>query len=332
MSLDQIPRAHFCHLPTPLEPLPRLSAHLGGPDIYVKRDDATGLALGGNKARKLEFLIADALAADADTLITMGAPQSNHCRQTAAAAARYGLACHVVLVDRVTFPDRNLYLGSGNMLLDHMAGAQVHIVPGDSDQEAEFAWVAEEVRASGHRPYIVPIGGSNALGTLGYVVAGHELTDQAAAAGIAVDAVFVTAGSGATQAGLMVGLGDAVPVVGICIGDPPSVLKPEIARLATEAAELIGVPRTYTDADVDLRDSYIGPAYGQPTEGMVEALRLCASLEGLILDPVYTGKAMAGLIDLIRGGAYGKGQSVVFMHTGGTPSLFVYHETFAATQ
>ncbi|MEZ5666502.1 MAG: D-cysteine desulfhydrase [Alphaproteobacteria bacterium] len=330
MNFDQFPRSRFCHLPTPLEPLPRLSAHLGGPSIWVKRDDATGLALGGNKARKLEFLVGAAQAEGADALITAGAPQSNHCRQTAAAAARHGLACHLVLQDKVAYADRDLYMHSGNILLDRLTGARVHMVAGDTDADAQIARVAVELRNAGGRPYAIPIGGSNAVGALGYAAAGRELLDQAQARGVKVDAVFHASGSGGTQGGLLAGIGGEVPVVGICVGDPSAKLGPEVMRIAREAAARLGRGAAIADGLLDLRDGFVGPAYGQPTEGMVEAVGLCARLEGLIIDPVYTGKAMAGLIAAIRAGEFVRGQNVVFVHTGGTPALFVYHAAFGA--
>lgn len=323
--LDRFPRTSLAHLPTPIEHLPRLSARLGGPEIFVKRDDATGLALGGNKVRKLEFLLGDALAGSADTLITCGAPQSNHCRQTAAAAARSGLACHLVLQDRVAHPDRALYLASGNMLLDRLAGAELHLVAADADVDRAMAAIADRVRAAGGRPYVVPLGGSSPMGVLGYVDAAAELRRQSDAAGLAVDAVVVAAGSGGTQAGLIAG--GAPGVVGICIGDPAAKMRPAIAGLAADACRLAGIA-VPTDLRVDIRDGFVGPGYAQPTPGMVEAVRLCGELEGLILDPVYTGKAMAGLIAMIRSGELARGQTVVFMHTGGTPTLFVYAGSF----
>lgn len=328
MDLSRFPRLALCHLPTPLEHLQRLSAHLGGPEIWVKRDDATGLALGGNKARKLEFLLGDAIAEGADTLITCGAPQSNHCRQTAAAAARAGLACDLVLQDRVAHPDRALYLSSGNILLDRLAGARIHMVGAGADMDAALTRVADEVRAAGGRPYVVPLGGSNPTGVLGYVNAALELERQAESAGFAIDAVVVAAGSGGTQAGLIAGLGDREPVVGICIGDPAATMHEAVSRLTASVAQLLGTAAPSAER-IDVRDGFVGPSYGQPTPGMIEAVRLCAELEGLILDPVYTGKAMAGLIASIRAGEFGRGRNAVFMHTGGTPSLFVYDAAFA---
>jgi L-cysteate sulfo-lyase len=326
IDLSRFPRVRLSHLPTPLEHLPRLSTRLGGPEIFGKRDDATGLALGGNKVRKLEFLLGEALAQGSDTLITCGAPQSNHCRQTAAAAARQGLACHLVLQDRVAHPDRELYLSSGNMLLDRLTGAELHMVGAEASVDREMDRIASEVAAAGGRPYVVPLGGSSRTGVLGYVDAALELRRQADAAGVAVDAVVVAAGSGGTQAGLVAG--GAPGVVGICIGEPAARLTPVIAGLVDEVTRLLGVAAL---GRLDVRDGFIGPAYGQPTPEMVEAVRLCAELEGLILDPVYTGKAMAGLIAMIRSGELKRGQNAVFMHTGGTPTLFVYDRTFGDT-
>jgi D-cysteine desulfhydrase family pyridoxal phosphate-dependent enzyme len=327
MDLSRFPRELLCHLPTPLERLPRLSAHLGGADVWVKRDDATGLALGGNKARKLEFLLGHARAAGADTLITCGAPQSNHCRMTAAAAARAGMACILVLQDRVAHPDRALYMSSGNVLLDRLTGARLHIVGADADMEAELARVADEVRAGGGRPYVIPLGGSNPIGVLGYVDAAVELERQAAEAGLVIDALAVAAGSGGTQAGLVAGMGERARVIGICIGDPPDAMRSAVEGLTAGVSDLLGIDAPGADR-IDIRGGFIGPRYGEPTPEMVEAVRLCAELEGLILDPVYTGKAMAGLIASIRSGELGPGRNVVFMHTGGTPSLFVYHAAF----
>jgi L-cysteate sulfo-lyase len=325
MQLARFARARFCHLPTALEALPRLSAELGGPQILVKRDDATGLAFGGNKTRKLEFLIGAALAEGADTLVTAGRVQSNHCRQTAAAAARHGLACALVLQRRVAWnhPD---YERGGNVLLDRLASAACHLVERGADLAAELERVAGELRARGRRPFLIPVGGSTPIGALGYVAAGLELLTQAFALGRPIDAVVHASGSGGTQAGLLValeGLGAEVPVIGISVSEPKAELEATVAELAERTAALLGSaapPR----AAVEVQGGYIGADYGQPTPGMREAVRLCARLEGLFLDPVYTGKAMAGLIDLVRAGRFARDQSTVFVHTGGTPALFTY--------
>jgi L-cysteate sulfo-lyase len=325
MQLARFARARFCHLPTALEPLPRLTAHLGGPQILVKRDDATGLGFGGNKTRKLEFLIGSALAEGADTLVTAGGVQSNHCRQTAAAAARHGLACALVLQRRVAWnhPD---YERGGNILLDRLAGAELHLVEREADLAAEVELVAEELRSSGKRPFVIPIGGSTPVGALGYVAAGLELLAQAEATGRPIDAILHASGSGGTQAGLLVALqalGTDVPVIGISVSDPKEELEATIAELTAQTAALLGTaaPRR---AGVQVLDGYVGVDYGQPTTGMREAVHFCAHLEGLFLDPVYTGKVMAGLIDLVRQRRFAKDQTVVFVHTGGTPALFPY--------
>jgi len=325
MQLARFARRRFCHLPTPLEPLPRLSAELGGPQLLVKRDDLTGLAFGGNKTRKLEFLLGQAQADGADTLVTAGGVQSNHCRQTAAAAARHGLGCALVLQRRVASNHQG-YERGGNVLLARLAGAEVHRVERDVDIPRELERVAHEVRRAGRRPFVIPIGGSTPVGALGYVVAGLELLAQAEAQGRPVDAIVHAAGSGGTQAGLLVAaqmLAADVRVIGISVSEPAAALSETVAELAGRTARLLGTaapPRTA----VEVLDGYIGADYGQPTAGMRAALHACAALEGLYLDPVYSGKAMAGLIDLVRRGRFASDQSVVFLHTGGTPALFAY--------
>jgi L-cysteate sulfo-lyase len=325
MQLARFARRRFCHLPTPLEALPRLSAELGGPQLLVKRDDLTGLAFGGNKTRKLEFLLGQALADGADTLVTAGGVQSNHCRQTAAAAARHGLGCALVLQRRVASnqPD---YERGGNVLLGRLAGAELHLVERDADVPRELERVAHAVRRAGRRPFIIPIGGSTPVGALGYVVAGLELLAQAEAQGRPVDAIVHAAGSGGTQAGLLVAaqmLAADVRVIGISVSEPAAALEQTVAELAGQTARLLGTPAPPRTA-VEVLDGYIGADYGQPTAGMRAALHACAALEGLYLDPVYSGKAMAGLIDLVRRGRFASAQSVVFLHTGGTPALFAY--------
>ena len=325
MQLARFARTRFCHLPTALEALPRLSAELGGPAILVKRDDATGLGFGGNKTRKLEFLVGAALADGADMLVTAGGVQSNHCRQTAAAAARQGLGCALVLQRRVAWnhPD---YERGGNVLLDRLAGAELHLVERGADLAVELERLAGELRARGRRPFVIPVGGSTPLGALGYVAAGLELLAQADAQGRPLDAIVHASGSGGTQAGLLTALhalGAEVPVVGISVSEPRAELEATVAALAGRTAALLGSAAPPRDA-VEVQGGHIGADYGQPTAGMREALRLCARLEGLFLDPVYTGKAMAGLIDLVRTGRFARDQTVVFVHTGGTPALFPY--------
>ncbi|MFO1061265.1 MAG: D-cysteine desulfhydrase [Dongiaceae bacterium] len=324
--LARFPRRRFCHLPTPLEELPALSRHLGGPTLLAKRDDCTGLALGGNKNRKLEFILAEALAAGADTLVTAGGVQSNHCRQTAAAAARHGLACELVLSRSVPSNDP-AYPRSGNVLLDRLFGARLNYVGADIDWAVELEAVAEQVRRRGGRPHIVPVGGSTPTGALGYVACGQEILQQAEAAGRPIDAVVHCSGSGGAQAGLLVGLqGSGVPVIGVSSGRARATLTGQVLELADQTLAKLGRRGTFPRDEVEVLDAYVGAGYGMPTPGMLEALELCARLEGLLLDPVYTGKAMAGLIDLIRQGRFGAGQTVVFVHTGGVPALFAYQD------
>jgi len=330
MHLARFPRVRLVHAPTPLEPLPRLTKHLGGPTLWVKRDDCTGLATGGNKTRKLEFLVAEALEQGADTLITQGATQSNHVRQTAAAAARFGLKCEALLEARIETDDRD-YLENGNVLLDHLLGATLHHRPGGADMVAELDALAETLRSRGAKPYVIPGGGSSPTGALGYVASALELLHQANERRLRLDAVVVATGSTGTQSGLVTGLAGAnsgIPVLGVCVRSPRERQEANVHNLASVVAERLGVrggiPRDAVVAD----DRFVGPGYGLPTPEMIEAVTLFARLEGLLLDPVYTGKAAAGLIGLIREGRFGKGENVLFLHTGGGAGLFGYRETF----
>jgi len=330
MQLSRFPRRRYTDGPTPLEPLPRLSDHLGGPAIWVKRDDLTGLAFGGNKTRKLEFLVADALAQGADTLLTTGAVQSNHCRLTAAAAAKEGLACRLLLEERVPGsydPD-----ASGNNFLFGLLGVErVEVVPGGTDLNARLAGMAEELAAEGRNAYVVPGGGSNALGSLGYVACARELQQQAFELGVAFDEVVVASGSGGTHSGLLaglLGLGAGLPVAGVSVRASQAAQEAKILAHARETAALIGAPAAVEPEDVVVFDDYVGEGYSYPTEAMVEATELFARLEGIVLDPVYTGKAAAGLIDLVRKGRYERTADVLFLHTGGAPGLFAALEAF----
>lgn len=326
MQLSRFPRQRFAHLPTPLERLDRLSALLGGPTIWIKRDDCTGLGFGGNKTRKLEYLMADAIAGGADTVLTVGAVQSNHARQTAAAAARLGLACELVLENRIADADE-AYLRSGNVLLDRMFGARLHEVPAGSDMKQAMQDAADAVRGRGGRPYQIPGGGSNPVGALGYVNFALELLAQATEAGVAFDHLIHATGSAGTQAGIVVGLEAlraGLPVLGITVSKPREQQEALVQALADETAAFLGVPGVVTRAAVVANSDYTGPAYGAPTPGMLAALKLLAREEGILLDPVYSGKAMDGMIDLIRRGHFHKGQNIVFLHTGGQPGLFAY--------
>ena len=302
----------LAHGPTPLESLDRLSGWLGGPRLLVKRDDQTGLALGGNKARKLEHLCAEALSQGCDTLVTGGGPQSNHCRMTAAAANRLGLECHLALAGATADQP------TGNLLLDHLLGARLHPTAAREyyEIEASIEAVAEEVRAAGGRPYAIPVGGASVTGALGYVDAARELTGQLAEP---LDWIVVADGSGGTHAGLLAGLDGPTRILGIDVGTRPDLDKrvPELAA-ATAAA----VDRPCPNSEVHIDHTRFGAGYGKPTPECLEAIRAAARLEGLILDPVYTGKAMAGLIGWIREGRFTEHQSVLFWHTGGAPALF----------
>ena len=301
--------------PTPLEPLDRLTDWLGGPRLLVKRDDQTGLALGGNKARKLDHLCAEALALGCDTLVTGGGPQSNHCRMTAAAANRLGLECHLALAG----PAPAGGPPSGNLLLDHLLGAHLHATGAREyyEIEASIQAVAEEVRKAGRRPYAIPVGGASVTGAIGYVDAADELATQLDGP---LDWVIVADGSGGTHAGLLAGLEPGGPrVLGVDVGTRPD-LDERVPELAAATAAAIG--RAAPRGEVHIDHTRFGAGYGQPTPECLEALRAAARLEGLILDPVYTGKAMAGLIGWAREGRFTDRQTVLFWHTGGAPALF----------
>jgi L-cysteate sulfo-lyase len=330
MKLAKFPRVRITHGPTALEPMHRLSAALGGPQLWIKRDDCTGLATGGNKTRKLEYLVADALKLGADTLITQGATQSNHARQTAAIAAKLGMECHLILEDRTGYrqPD---YQHSGNVFLDHLYGAHVSEVPADTPMDKAMETLAEQLRAKGRKPYIIPGGGSNALGALGYVTCALELADQALQMGLDIHSLVHATGSAGTQAGLVVGMEGArtqIPVLGIGVRAPRLPQEEKVFALAQQTADLLGVPGAVQREHVVANCDYIGAGYGIPTPGMMEAVTMLARLEGILLDPVYSGKGMAGLIDLIRKGHYQKGQNVVFLHTGGAVGLYGYMHAF----
>lgn len=320
MQIDEIPRVSLVHEPTPLHLLDRLSLALGGVQVWCKRDDLTRLALGGNKLRKLEFLLREALDQGADTVITTGAAQSNHARLTAAAAASLGLRTILVL------GGPKIGLGQGNLLLDELVGAEVRLQPWASWDEAAQVLedVAAEVRESGRRPYVVPLGGTNALGVLGYVLAAREIAQQTA--GHPPRAVLCASSSGGTQAGLLLGqrlYHLPFEVIGIAVGQPAAQMVPKVAALATAAAALLDADPVPESAVV-IRDEYIGLGYGQLDAATAAAIRTVASMEGILLDPVYTGKAMAGLLDMARGGQWKAGERVVFLHTGGVPALFAY--------
>jgi len=318
--LDKLPRYTLACLPTPLHRLSNLERRLNGPEIWVKRDDLTGLAGGGNKARKLELLVADALAQDAQTLITTGAVQSNHARQTAAAAAKAGLGAVLVLAPMA--PNQI----TGNLLIDHLLGARVRWA-GDRDRYELMQEIAREERAAGRKPYIIPYGGSNAIGAAAYALAMQELTDQQETMGLEFSHLVFATSSGGTQAGLVAGtLATSWPgrIVGISVDKPSSKLAPAILDLARLTATYLGIDELPEQDDILVNDDYVGQGYAVMGAPEREAIRLVAETEGLLVDPVYTGRAMAGLIDLIRQGELAKGDRVLFWHTGGTPALFAY--------
>jgi len=326
MSLSQFPRVALAHLPTPLEHLPRLSQHLGGPEIYIKRDDCTGLATGGNKTRKLEFSMADALEQGADTIITVGAVQSNHVRQTAAAACKLGFKCEVLLEHRVKDPSVS-YRISGNVLLDRIFGANLREYPGGTDFDQAMEKVAEEVTANGGKPYIIPGGASNCVGALGYVNCASELLLQAKESGLDIDHIVTATGSAGTQGGMIVGLKamhSKISLLGIGVNAPKEKQEEKVYQLACETAEFIGSPGIVAREDVVANCDYVGEGYGVPTDSMNEAVLMLARLEGLLFDPVYSGKALAGMIDLVRNGEFSDASNIVFLHTGGSVALFAY--------
>jgi L-cysteate sulfo-lyase len=316
----------LAHLPTPLELMPRLSEHFGGPDIYVKRDDCTGLGTGGNKTRKLEFVMADAVANTADVVVTQGAVQSNHVRQTAAAARKLGMDCEVVFENRVAEPS-DAYLNSGNVLLDRIFGANLRDVEKGTDMDAAMQDVAEELRGKGRTPYIIPGGASNRIGALGYVGCALELISQANERGIVFDHVLHATGSAGTQAGLVTGLKAThanIPLTGIGVNAPRDVQEEKVYQLAIETAEYVGAPGIVQREDVVANCDYVGKGYGIPTKAMNDAIMLAARLEGLLFDPVYSGKGLAGMFDLIEKGHFNDARNIVFIHTGGVAGLFAY--------
>ncbi len=330
-DLHDFARVPLAQLPTPLDEAPRLSAALGGPRILLKRDDLTGLALGGNKARKLELLMADALAQGADTVITTGAADSNHCRMTAAAAARRGLGCLLLLGTDSEAPALQ-----GNLLLDRCFGAEVCFASTTSvpNRNALLPELEAFVRSRGGKPYAFPSGGSVGLGALGYALALQELMDQLADRGIAADYVIHASGSGGTHAGLLLGaalFGPRFEILAVNVDDAVNdELEARTRQVYAEGAALLGLPSDRPPAPFHLLTGYLGEGYGVLTSGGTEAIRLLARTEGVLLDPVYTGKAMALLIDYVRSGRIDAEKTVVFLHTGGAPALFTQAQALVA--
>lgn len=333
MDLSRFPRRRYTAYDTPLEPLPRFSAELAatcpggkGPEVWVKRDDLLGLFPGGNKTRKLEFLVADALAQGADTLITCGAPQSNHCRITLSAAAKEGLQCRFVIEERVpgSFDEH----ASGNHFMFRLMGVEaLTVVPAGTNMGAAMQAVADELAAAGRKGYVIPGGGSNALGGLGYVACAQELQQQMFEQGLGFDHVVVGSGSSGTHGGLLAGfLGNRIhiPITGIGVSRDPADQEPLVHKEAQAVCDLLCLGLTVPRDKVVSVGGYWQPKYSVPNARMVEAVRLLARSEGLLLDPVYTGKIMAGLIGLAREGCLRPGERVLFVHTGGLPSLHAY--------
>ncbi len=330
MHLSRFPRIKLGHMMTPLEPMPRLTELLAGPKLYIKRDDCTGLATGGNKTRKLEFLMADALQSGADTVITQGATQSNHARQTAAAAARLGMKCEILLENRTGFEEA-AYVYSGNVFLDRLVGAPTRTYPAGTDMNGAMQEVAKEIRQKGGHPYVIPGGGSNSIGALGYVNCALEIVAQANEQQLVVDRVVHATGSAGTQAGLVAGfeaMNSGIEVLGIGVRAPREPQENNVFKLACETAHLLGMAAGVQRDRIVANCDYVGDGYGLPTRSMVEAVSLVARYEGILLDPVYSGKGMAGLIDLIRKGTFSKDENIVFVHTGGSVALFGYMNAF----
>ncbi|MFU0881926.1 D-cysteine desulfhydrase [Kluyvera cryocrescens] len=321
-NLTRFPRLEFIGAPTPLEYLPRFSDYIGR-DIFIKRDDVTPLAMGGNKLRKLEFLAADALREGADTLVTAGAIQSNHVRQTAAVAAKLGLNCVALLENPMGTKAEN-YLSNGNRLLLDLFNVQVEMCDALTDPNSQLAELATRIEAQGFRPYVIPVGGSNALGALGYVESALEIAQQCEGA-VAISSVVVASGSAGTHAGLAVGLEQLMPeaeLIGVTVSRKVADQLPKVVTLQQEVARSLELT---AKAGITLWDDYFAPGYGIPNDEGMEAVKLLARLEGILLDPVYTGKAMAGLIDGISQKRFKDEGPILFVHTGGAPALFAYH-------
>jgi len=327
LAYEHFPKRNYIQEITPLQFAPRLTLLLGGPDIFIKRDDRLE---GGNKTRKLEFVIGKALSQGSDTLLTCGSIQSNHCKATLAFANREGLECHLLLKESV--PGTYNAKAGGNNLLYHLLGAaSIRVVAADTDVDEEMEKVSAQLAKDGKKPYIIPTGASSALGSLGYVCGARELLLQAESAGISIDHLIVPSGSGGTHAGLLVGLQESrmnVPVTGINVLCGRMEQEKKVRTLAEQTLKLLDSSFTGLTSPVRCLDDYLGRGYTIPTRSMVEAVKIAARTEALLLDPVYSGKAMAGMIDLIRKGSLKRGKNVVFLHTGGLPSLFEYKNCF----
>lgn len=330
MNLAHFPRRQYLKAATPIEYLPNFSKTLGGPEIYIKRDDLLPGPGGGNKTRKLEFCIADALEQGADTIITCGAVQSNHCRLTLGWAVKEGLKCRLVLEERV--PGSYDPNASGNNFLFHVMGVDaLSVVPGGSDMMAAMEQEAEVCRSRGDKPYIIPGGASNSIGATGYVACAQEMGQQLYEKGLDLDHIVVPSGSAGTHAGMVVGMAGChmnIPISGINVSRTKEDQESIVYNLAQRTAERVGCPGVVSHEAVTCYGDYVGPGYSRPTQGMVEAVNLLAKTEAILLDPVYSGKAMDGLIDLVRKSHFTQGERILFLHTGGSPALYAYLDTF----
>ena len=333
MNLAQFDRRGYVTTPTPIEYLPRFSKAVGADiNIYIKRDDMLPGTAGGNKTRKLDFSIADALNKGADTIITCGAVQSNHCRLTLAWSVKEGLDCHLVLEERVKH-SYNPEASGNNFLFQLLGVKSITVVEGGSNMMAEMEKVAEKLRAQGKKPYIIPGGASNSIGALGYVSCAEDILRQLFDMHLKIDHMIVPSGSAGTHGGIiagMIGNNAGIPVTGIGVNRKKPVQEAAVLKLANETLELIGTSARVEAKDVVAFDDYVGPGYSLPTPAMVDAVKLLAQTESILLDPVYSGKAMSGLIDLARKGYFPKGSNVLFLHTGGSPALYAYLDTFRA--
>jgi len=327
-ALRSFPRVSLAHLPTPLEAAPRLAAAIGIENLWIKRDDCTGLAFGGNKVRKLEFCLAAAIAAGADCVVCGGVPQSNVARQVAAGCARLGLECHLGIMRGRPSHTEDGYETTGNILLDRLFGAVIHDIPWTEDRNDRLRAIAAALRAQGRKPYAVPFGASDGLGALGYALAAEEIVSKRPDAAWIVHAT----GSAGTQAGLLAGLvalEHSARVIGVDVDAQPDRIAAEVSRIGREAAELLGAADRWDEARVEVAADWSAGGYGAADAATEEAIRLAARLEGLALDPVYTGKSMAAVIALARQGRFRAGGAVVWIHTGGGPGIFAYPETMA---
>lgn len=321
MNFHQQPRERIAQLPTPLQFAPRLTEALGGPRIHIKRDDLTGLALGGNKTRKLEYLIADAKARGATHLITLGGEQSNHVRQTAAAARLAGMQAELILEAKVPDPDIQ-----GNLLLDVLLGARYHVVESmAAERDEAIERVSADIKADGGTPYVIPVGGSNGIGALGYVGAMLELSNQLWEQGVTPRAMYFGSGSGGTQAGIELGarlFGIDTDIRGVMVSPNIDAKRDQIINVLAQVADILGIENPIGPGDITLLDAYLGSGYGAPTEAGLEAIAMLARTEGILLDTVYTSKAFSAMVDEVRSGRYSETDDIVFLHTGGSPALF----------